>query len=145
MRLRHKPIACIVRDVNGASAVEMAIVFPVFLTVLLGIMAYGIYFGAAHSVQQLAADAARASVAGLNAQERLTLTQTYITNNADKYALINRNNLSVTALPSRSNPNDFVVTVSYDASQLPIWNFSSFVPLPAQRIERVSVIRRGGV
>jgi Flp pilus assembly protein TadG len=144
MWLRGGSISRIARDKSGASAIEMALVFPLFLIVLLGIVAYGIYFGAAHSVQQLAADAARASVAGLNSQERVTLTETYIANNASKYALLDPDNISITAAPSSSNANDFVVTVSYDASQLPIWNLASFVPLPAQRIERVSVIRRGG-
>ena len=32
---------------------------PLFILLLLGMVAYGIYFGASHSVQQIAADAAR--------------------------------------------------------------------------------------
>jgi Flp pilus assembly protein TadG len=145
MKFESKEIWRGAQDIRGTSAVEMAIVFPLFLTVVLGIMAYGLYFGAAHSVQQLAADAARASVAGLSSSERIALTQTYIANNANKYALLDRQNVSVSAGPSSDNANDFVVTVSYDASTLPIWKLSSFVPLPSSNIQRVSVIRRGGV
>ncbi len=47
---------------DGAAAVEFAIVSPVFLLIVVGILAYGLYFGAANSVQQLAADAARAAM-----------------------------------------------------------------------------------
>jgi Flp pilus assembly protein TadG len=52
---------------DGASAVEFAIIAPVFILMIVGMLAYGIYFGAANSVQQIAADAARTSIAGLNA------------------------------------------------------------------------------
>ena len=60
---------------RGASAVEFAIVGPVFVLLMMGMIAYGIYFGAVHSVQQLAADAARASVAGLDESERIWLAE----------------------------------------------------------------------
>ncbi|MBL8581266.1 MAG: pilus assembly protein, partial [Rhizobiaceae bacterium] len=59
-----------IKEDKATSAVEFAIIAPVFILVLFGLIAYGIYFGASHSVQQLAADAARTAVAGLNAEER---------------------------------------------------------------------------
>jgi len=43
---------------EGAAALEFAILAPAFLLLGAGMLAYAIYFGAAHSVQQLAADAA---------------------------------------------------------------------------------------
>ena len=44
---------------DGTSAIEFALLAPLFILFLLGMVAYGIYFGASHSVQQIAADAAR--------------------------------------------------------------------------------------
>ncbi|TIM19494.1 MAG: pilus assembly protein, partial [Mesorhizobium sp.] len=47
------------REQSGTSAIEFALLAPIFILLLLGMVAYGIYFGASHSVQQIAADAAR--------------------------------------------------------------------------------------
>ncbi|MFZ5617034.1 MAG: TadE family protein, partial [Pseudomonadota bacterium] len=56
---------------SGASAVEFAIVAPVLLAMLLGMLAYGIYLSADHSVRQLAADVARETIAGIDDEERI--------------------------------------------------------------------------
>src|SRR5690606_19342562 len=79
-----------VRDTSGTSAVEFAILTPVFLLLLTGMLAYGIYFGAAHSLQQLAADAARIAIAGLDEDERDSLVDAFLDANADSYVLIER-------------------------------------------------------
>lgn len=131
-------------DDSGASAVEFAVVFPLFLLITLVILAYGIYFGAAHSVQQLAADAARSSVPGLNEAERTQLTQDYISANAGSYPLLRANKVTVTTTPGNASPDDMVVTVKYDSTSLPIWGFSTLFPLPSPIIQRVAVIHRGG-
>lgn len=131
-------------DDSGASAVEFAVVFPLFLVITLVVLAYGIYFGAAHSVQQLAADAARSSVPGLNEAERTQLTQNYVSANAGSYPLLIANKVTVTTAPGTATRDDMVVTVKYDSRALPIWGFSTLFPLPSPMIERVSVIHRGG-
>lgn len=131
-------------DDSGASAVEFAVVFPIFLLMTLAMLAYGIYFGAAHSVQQLAADAARSSVPGLNETERTQLTHNYVSNNAASYPLLVANKVTVMTASGAATPNDMVVTVRYDSSALPIWGFSALFPLPSPIIERVAVIHRGG-
>lgn len=131
-------------DDSGASAVEFAVVFPIFLLMTLAILAYGIYFGAAHSVQQLAADAARSSVPGLNEAERTQLTHSYVSNNAASYPLLVANKVTVTTASGAATPDDMVVTVRYDSSALPIWGFRTLFPLPSPIIERVAVIHRGG-
>lgn len=50
--------------------VEMALVLPLFLALLMGILVYGQYFLLAHSVQQAANDGARAAIVGLDAADR---------------------------------------------------------------------------
>ena len=131
-------------DASGASAVEFAIVVPVFLTMLFGILAYGIYFGAVHSTSQLAADAARASVAGLSDAERTSIATAHVHNNVPAYVLLNPERIEVTAEPLEVDARQFRVSVRYDASLLPIWNFTPFLPLPERVIERTATIQRGG-
>lgn len=131
-------------DTSGASAVEFALVLPVFVMVMLGIIAYGIYFGATHSVQQLAADAARASVAGLSDPERVSIANRHVTENARQYALLDVSHVRVEAGPLAGDATRFRVAVTYDAGSLPIWAIGPILPLPSRTIERVAVIKRGG-
>jgi len=134
-----------VRDTRGTSAVEFAILTPVFLLLLTGMLAYGIYFGAAHALQQLAADAARTAIAGLDEAERDRLVVAFLDANADVYGLIDRDRLSVTIGDKPDDPDHYRVTLTYDASELPIWNLYLPLPLPSQQIAYSSVIRRGGI
>jgi Flp pilus assembly protein TadG len=130
---------------EGSSAVEFALIAPVFLLIVFGAIGYGIYFGAAHSVQQLAADAARSAVAGLSGAERTALAQAFLANNGGAYVLIDPARLIIEAAPSPSDPDQFLVRVSYDASALPIWNLHPPLPLPDKTISFSSTIRNGGV
>lgn len=82
------------RNSRGTAAIEFAILTPVFLLMLFGMIAYAIYFGAAHSVQQLAADAARTSIAGLSGAERNTLVKAFILNNAEGYIFVDAADLT---------------------------------------------------
>ncbi|UYQ72176.1 pilus assembly protein [Pelagibacterium flavum] len=132
-------------DDAGTSAVEFALIAPVFLLLLFGAIGYGIYFGAAHSVQQLAADAARAAVAGVSGAERTALATAFLAENGGSYVLIDPDLLTIEAAPSPSDPDQFLVRISYDASALPIWNLHPPLPLPDKTISFSSTIRNGGV
>lgn len=129
---------------QGAAAIEFAIVAPVFLLVLLTLIAYGIYLSAAHALQQLTADAARTAVAGLSEQERAQLVNNYIALSTLNDPLIDRKKLQVTVANDPGNANQFTVTTEYDASALPIWNLYTF-PLPDTKIRRFATIRMGGI
>lgn len=65
-----RPPTLFVRDTRGTAMIEMALLLPLFLMLLLGIMIYGQYFLLAHSVQQAANDGARAAITGLDAADR---------------------------------------------------------------------------
>lgn len=60
----------LMRHERGAAMIEMALVLPLFLALLMGILVYGQYFLLAHSVQQAANDGARAAIIGLDAADR---------------------------------------------------------------------------
>ena len=129
---------------DGASAVEFALIAPMFFMVLLTMLAFGIYLSAANSVQQIAADAARSAVAGINATERKALVTAYVNTTTFNHPLIRRERLTVTSLDDPLNPNQFTVSVDYDARDLPIWNLYSYV-MPDQHIRTFSTIRLGGI
>ena len=132
------------KDGSGAAAIEFAIVAPVFLLLIMGMLAYGIYFGAIHSLQQLAADAARASISGLNEAERENLARQFLDENANAYAFIDREKLTLDVYDNASG-TQFVVSLRYDASHLPIWGLLEGLPLPGKILSRRSTIRVGGI
>ena len=133
------------QDRNGSSAVEFAIVSPLFILFFLGMVAYGIYFGASHSIQQIAADAARTAIAGLSESERRALASDFISRNAGGYPFVNPPDLMVETYGDAGDANQFVVAIRYDARTLPIWNLLDGLPMPGMTIIRRSTIRIGGI
>ncbi|WP_318013009.1 TadE/TadG family type IV pilus assembly protein [Mesorhizobium sp. ESP7-2] len=132
-------------DNSGTSAVEFALLSPLFMLLLLGMVAYGIYFGAANSIQQIAADAARTALAGVNQTERQTLVASYLANNGSGYPFVDASKLIYQANDSVADGSQFVVSISYDARNLPIWNLFLGIAMPGTTIKRQSTIRVGGI
>lgn len=128
---------------RGASAIEFAIVAPVFILVLITLIAFAIYLATAHAVQQIAADSARIAVAGLSEVERTELARTYIRSASLDYPFIDPDELDVTVRDA-AEPGQFTVHLTYDAGDLPIWNLFTYA-LPDRQIERFSTIRIGGL
>lgn len=129
---------------EGSAAIEFALIAPLLLVFLVGALCYGIYFGAANSVQQIAADVARATVAGLTEEERGVIAQRYAADVAKSFVLIDPARIAVKTAPSAANSDILEVTVSYDASRLAIWAFAGLIPMPSRVIVRSAAIRRGG-
>ncbi len=123
---------------------EFALIMPVLLALVFGIVVFGSYLAVVHGVQQLAAEAARSSVAGLSEAERSSLANGYVSANVAAYPLIMPGHLTVNAGTSESDANVFVVTVNYDASDMFIYSLPSFVPAPPRSIVRAAAIPRGG-
>jgi Flp pilus assembly protein TadG len=132
------------KDRRGTSALEFAIIAPLFFLALFTLVAYGIYLSVTHSVQQIAADAARTAVAGLNSTERVTLVNRYLDASRLDYSFINRKKMTVAIVDDPKNHDQFTVTISYDSSDLPIWKLFTFA-LPKERIERYATVRVGGI
>lgn len=129
---------------RGASAVEFAIVFPLFIAILFGILIYGSYIAIVHGVQQIAAEAARASVGGLSDAERVTLARDNITANVASYPLIASSRLTLQSAATDAGTSVFSVTVRYDASNMFIFQLPTLVPAPNKIIVRSAAIQRGG-
>ncbi|MCV9960620.1 pilus assembly protein [Pararhizobium sp. BT-229] len=132
------------RNIEGAAALEFAIVAPLFFLVIFTMIGYGIYLSATHAIQQIAADAARTAVAGLSATERKSLANTFIQSSTLDYAFIDPDKLTIDVEDDVGNLNQFTVTIAYDSSELPIWKLFSFA-LPDDQIKRYATIRVGGI
>ena len=113
-------------DRSGTSAIEFAILAPLFLLLLLGLVAYGIYFGASHSVQQISADTARAAVAGVNAADREALANGFVARNAGQYLFIDPRKLTVEVGDSVADASQFDVIVSSAAAPA-FWRLAAAV------------------
>ncbi|MGQ4272742.1 TadE family protein [Terrihabitans sp. B22-R8] len=136
---------CLLRgDTRGASAVEFALIAPVFLMIMIGTFSYGMYFGAIHSVQQLAAEAARATLPGLSLAERRGLAERQLNASLAHYSLLKGDDVTLEIATHPHNADLLLVSVNYDASKMIIWRFAGLLPLPPQKINRAAVIRRGG-
>jgi Flp pilus assembly protein TadG len=125
--------------------IEFAIVAPVLIVILAGVVVYGLYFATVHNVQQIAAEAARASIAGMDQAERRTLATQAITNTIGSYSLLKPDRISVAVAAMAADSNYYEVTVTYDASHLGIWSLNGLVPMPSSTIQRASTVRRGGL
>jgi len=111
---------------------------------VLGTLFYGMYFAAAHSVQELAADAARASVAGLNTSERQQIVTSYVAGSSGNYLLLREADVTASGQPHAGDPLRFDVTVRVASSNLPAGMLDKLFPVPSTTIERTAVVRIGG-
>lgn len=128
-----------VRAESGAVAVEFALTATLLLTLLLGIVSYGIQFGARILVVQAASEGARAAAVGLTGEEREALARGAAEALLESYGGIARTrSVSVAA---RGTPVTRIdVTVSVDLSVFGLDRLASFVtPLPNTPTATVSV------
>lgn len=124
---------------DGGAAVEFALVGPLLAVLLMGMAVYGGWFWLAHGVQALAAEAARAAVAGLDADERQALAQAVVEDQARTGLDVSRATVRVT-----SDARAIRVEIAYDAADHPLMALTGLVPSPPRVIERAAVVRVGG-
>lgn len=127
-------------DGRGVAMVEFALALPVLVLLLFGMLGYGQYVLVAHVVQQIANDAARATVAGLSPDERRALAGESVAAALRAVPEVRADRL--TAQTAEAPPH-VVVTVRYDAGDLPLMR-AGLVPMPPAVIERHAVVRQGG-
>ncbi len=129
------------RDEKGSAAVEFALVGPMLILLLIGLVVYGGWFWLAQSVQSLASEAARAAIGGLDAAERTRLAQTYVAGHADDLAGLNPARATLTIW---TDADAIQVRIVYDAHDHPVMSLSGLIPAPPSMIERTAMVRIGG-
>jgi Flp pilus assembly protein TadG len=112
---------------KGASAVEFAIIAPFLLLLVSAIIAYGSLFATSLSLQQLGAEAARATIGGLTDTERENLAQVRINELASSYPLLRADRLSFEFNDSAGNS---AVRLSYVTTDHPAYVLKGLIPLP---------------
>lgn len=124
-------------DTRGAVLVEAALALPVLISLLLGVMTYGGWFMAAHSLQQVANEAARASIAGLDESERRQLVDASIANSVLHAGTLDPD--LVTVRSAIDGPY-FRVTLTYAVEQSSMFR-NALVPLPGDTITRDATVQ----
>ena len=130
---------------RGSSAVEFALVAPVLLMLFAGITAFGICLGAAHNLRQIAAEAARASIAGVTDAERASLAQTMVNRSLSSGAMFRPGSIVVQVGPDPNDATVYVVTVTLDAAALGINVFSKLIPMLPNVLRSTISVRKGGL
>lgn len=130
-----------VRRREGSAAIEFALVGPVLILLLAGMMVYGGWLWAAQSVQSLATEAARAAVGGLDTAERITLARAFVTEAAPQTVGVDP---ARAAVEVTSDASAIRVIIRYDVRDHPLMVMSGLLPSPPPIIERSAVVRVGG-
>jgi Flp pilus assembly protein TadG len=119
---------------EGAAAVELAIVLPVLLLLVCGIMDFGIIFFQLHNVNEAAREGARQTAVSQNLQTAASTTIAYI---KSKY----NNNYNVTVVPSPPvSGQDVTVTVT-DSVNIITPIISVFFPSNPYTVKGKTVMR----
>ena len=132
----------VIHCTRGSIAVEFSLVAPLFMALLFGIVAFGSVLCVNLGLQQIVAEAVRATVPGLSDVERTSLAQASISANVASYAFIDPAKLTLnTADPSGTY---FQVSVRYDMSGLVAYRLLPWLPLPSPIVTRSATIQLGG-
>jgi Flp pilus assembly protein TadG len=132
----------IARDRRGTSAVEFALVAPFLLLLVAAILSYGSIFATSLSLQQVAAEAARATIAGLSDTERKTLAEQKLSAIAANYPLLDPGKITF-QFDEGSGSKLSRVTLFYDMHDHPAYAFDKLLPLPASPISYSIIITDG--
>ncbi|KTT99457.1 hypothetical protein NS355_06525 [Sphingomonas yabuuchiae] len=131
----------LLRDRRGAALIEFALVLPILLTMLMGIVSFGEYFLTAHLVQQAANDAARAALAGMSATERKGIAVDTAKRMIDSTGILRSSRGQVDAVEV---DNMITVSIRYDATSDPLLNLP-FVPTPGRTMTARGIAMIGGL
>lgn len=127
----------LLHDERGAALVEMAMVLPVLMVLIMGIIVYGQWLACANALQQSANEGARASLSGLSQEERALIARQTVTDSLSHYDSIDQRKVVVGVQDDGTTVN---VTVNYDMSDQAVMKLP-FVPIPDKIVSRSSAVR----
>jgi Flp pilus assembly protein TadG len=131
------------RDSRAIAALEFAIVAPVLLLMLIGMVCLGLYFVYTHELQEISSSAARASVAGLNEAERDSLAKQFVSDAIANSALFQAADLTVSTGTSGTPATYYEVTLAYNLKDTPIPMLGNFASLQIANISHTATIQFG--
>lgn len=128
-------------DDRGAVLIEAAFVLPLVIILLLGSVSYGVWFMAAHSVQQAANEGARAVLAGIDAEDREAIVAEVVSEGVLSAGTVDASKVTV---ETELEGNVYTVSVSYDISDS-LLRSTSLIPLPEGPITRQARVRLSSI
>ena len=102
------------RDRRGNAAVEFSLVAPVAVMLFLGIIEFSVTLGTYSALQQIAAEATRAALPGLNGTQQTQLANQYVSGVLPSYGWIDATKVSVATITAATT---LTVTLNYDTSR----------------------------
>lgn len=126
---------------DGTALVEFALLAPVLLLLLMGMLGFAQYFLVSHSLQQLANDAARAAVAGITTTEREAIARASVAHGLTRLAFVETGAVEMT-VDERSGR--IGVTLSADPRSVAMLR-AAYIELPDDILKRSAVAMVGGV
>lgn len=127
----------LLRDERGAALVEMAMVLPVLMLLIMGIIVYGQWLACANALQQSANEGARASLSGLSQEERALTARQTVADSLSHYDSIDQRKVAIGIQDDGTTLN---VTVNYDMSDESVMKLP-FVPIPDKVLSRSAAVR----
>ena len=132
------------RSVAGSAAIEFALLCPILVVLLFGIIVMGAFAATINGLEQLAAGAARTTIAGLTDTERAQLGSRYITANAASYPFLSPPALTAT-ITSNATASTCTVALAYRVSSVPILQVArSLIPALPATVTRTAIVPQGG-
>jgi Flp pilus assembly protein TadG len=126
---------------HATAAVEFAMIAPVVATLLFGVVGFSMLFSIYNAVEQIAAEAARAGIAGLTSTEQSQLAVSYVNGAIASYGFLDPT--KVTVAPT-SLSNTFEVTISYDMSGSFIFGLGGVFANMSPMIVRSATVQTSG-
>lgn len=128
-------------DSTGSMAVEFALLCPVLVVLLMGIVSYGSWLWLAQSMQGIASEAARASIAGVSDAEREALARAEVAVHTPGLFQVAPSDVVVEV---DTDATQLTVRLSYDSTRHPLMHAATLLPRPPQTVQAVAVVRTGG-
>ncbi|MGX7894804.1 TadE/TadG family type IV pilus assembly protein [Tsuneonella sp. HG222] len=130
----------LLRDEGGAVMVEAAFAFPILIVLLLGMVTYGMWFAAAHALQEGANSAARSTLGALDAGERDAQVDKTVARMLASSSMLNPAKVET---DTSLDGTYYSVTLTYDISEESLFA-NSIVPLPGDTIVRSALVEVSG-
>jgi Flp pilus assembly protein TadG len=135
-------ITRLLRNSDATSAIEFAIVAPVFFVLVFGIAIYGAYFASLSLVNHIAYEAARATIAGLSDDERASLAEVRADELISSFSGF-LNPEAITVSSGAQQDGLYAVTVQYRFNDLGLSSLS-LLPMPPTSETATYTVSHGG-
>ncbi|HOZ28298.1 MAG TPA: pilus assembly protein [Hyphomonadaceae bacterium] len=135
-------LSAFTKDKRATSAVEFALIAPFLLLLVAAILAYGSIFATSLSLQQIAAETARATIGGLSDAERKTLAQAKLNAIADDYPLLDVAKVTF-SFDAGTGKELSRITLNYDMVNHPAYTLDKLLPLPRSPISYSLIVTDG--